>query len=206
MEPAPDILAAARQIACQLSISTATHPIILPPETLTSIAKTPPAEFEHALATLIEMSRACLDQTPREAWGLARVAHELANTRVTPHTQAETGLVLASALNRLGEFRAALPLCHQTVERSLQCQDAEGTAHALCEAAWAYTFIGDLTQALATIERARVATSSPLIPARCDWIQARVLRDQSHYSEAIALFEKVREVFQANQLPLEALR
>jgi len=206
MEPIPGILAMACQVARQLSVSTAAHQAILPPEILAGIAKIPPSQFEHALAMLIEMSRACIDQTPREAWALARIAYELANTRVAARTQAETGLLLAGALNRLGEFSAALPLCHQAAERFAKCEDAEDIAHSLCEAAWAYTFIGDLSRALATTERARAVTLSLLIHARCDWIQARVLRDQSHYPEAIALFEKAREVFQANQLPLDALR
>lgn len=206
MEPAPDILTAARQIASQLSVSTAIHQSILPPEILAAIAKTPPAQFEQTLATLIEMSRACLDQTPREAWAFARIAYELANTRVAARTKAETGLVLACALNRLGEFSAVLPLCHQAAEGFAKCEDAESKARSLCEAAWAYTFIGDLSQALATTERARATTASPLIHARCDWTHARVLRDQSHYLEAIALFEKACAQFQAHHLHLDTLR
>ncbi len=206
MEPAPDILDTARQVARQLSVSIATHQSILPPEILAVVAKTPPSPIEHALAELIESSRACLDQTPREACALARVAYELAHTKAMARAQAETGLVLARALNRLGEFRTALPLCHQAAESFAVAENAEDAARALCEAAWAHTFIGDLSQTLTAIERARAATSASLIHARCDWIHARVLRDQSHYPEAIALFEKARDTFQSAQSRLDAAR
>jgi len=206
MESSADLLASVFELARQLSTATTTPPSVLSPEILAILTKTSPAHLEHALTTLIEQSRARLDRDPREASAFARVADELARAGATSRTQAETALALAGALNRLGEFNAALSACRQAAEGFARCDDAEGAARAQCEAAWAYTFIGDLDQALAAIEHARAATSSSLLRARCDWIHARVLRDQSHYAKAITLFENARDTLQAAQLSLDARR
>ncbi|MBI5302835.1 MAG: CHAT domain-containing protein [Chloroflexi bacterium] len=149
---------------------------------------------------------ACLDQAPQQALILARHAYQLAQTQNDTRVQTESALTLAIVLNRLGEFREALPLCETAATQFSACGDHEHAARALCELAWAYVFIGDREQTLALIERARASTSSPLIHTRGDWIQAHTLRDQSFYLEAIALFEKARDTFQAHALPLDAAR
>lgn len=147
-----------------------------------------------------------LDTSPREACELARAAHEQARTSADAAEQAETALTLAIALNRLGEFREARSLAEQAASLFATRGDAGKLGRALCEAAWADTFIGDLQPAIEKIERTRATSLSPLLCARCDWIQARVLRSQARYPEAAALFEQARDAFQAAQLPLEAAR
>ncbi|CAG0941392.1 hypothetical protein ANRL1_00532 [Anaerolineae bacterium] len=147
-----------------------------------------------------------LDQSPHEALAMARETYNLAFAKNDSLTLADTALTLAIILNRLGEFRDALPLCDVAATQFSAIGDNEHAARARCEAGWAHTFIGDLSQVSAAMERAHAATTSPLIHARCDWIQGRVLRDQSHYPKAAALFEKARDVFQTAQWFLEAAR
>lgn len=147
-----------------------------------------------------------LDQSPREALAMARETYNLAFAKNDSLTLANTALTLAIILNRLGEFRDALSLGDVAATQFFANGDDEHAAHALCEVAWAHTFIGDLSQSSAAMERARVITSSSLIHARCTLIEARVLSGQAHYPEAIKLLEKACNGFQAVQLPLDAAR
>ena len=172
----------------------------LPPAILSARQHIPPNKLEDTRARLVEWSRASLDQTPRQAYAFARIAAELGRT----HAEAEFALL--RALNRLGEFRAVVSHAPSTVVQFAASGDIEGAASAWCESAWAYTFIGDLQPALDAIAHARAATSSSLIHARCDWVHARILRDQSHYADALARLEQARERFQADQMHVEVLR
>ncbi|MBI5652468.1 MAG: CHAT domain-containing protein [Chloroflexi bacterium] len=170
------------------------------------IEQTPRAQRAELIATLERDARATLDQQPRAARDWARVAYELARASADARVQAETTLTFAIALNRLGDFRQALPVCHQAATLFEQCGETENAARALCESAWAKTFIGDLDSALENVQRARQFGPTPLSQARCDWVQARVLRSQAHYPEAETLLGNARNTFEASQLFLQAAR
>ncbi|MBI4788985.1 MAG: tetratricopeptide repeat protein [Chloroflexi bacterium] len=134
------------------------------------------------------------------------MAHELASTRADDHARAQIALTLATALNRLGEFRDALALARSAAKEFEMGGEMQTAAQCLFQAAWAQTFLGHLKDALADAERTRQMDTSDLMNARCDWIQARVSRDQGRYPEAGTLFEKSRAVFESNDMPLEAAR
>jgi len=165
---------------------------------------------------------ACLDQSPREALRLAQEAYDLACASENAHTRAESALTLAIVLNTLGEFQDALPLCDFAAVEFSKRGENDQSMRALCEAAWACSFLGKLGDALETVTRVRkrcgvddgtsitqcLASNQgrAIMQARCDWIQARILRDQGHYPEAQALLRQVRARFQSAHLPLGTAR
>ena len=147
-----------------------------------------------------------LDQSPREALRFARRAHELASTIVDDHRRAETALTLAIVLNRIGGFREALASSRSAATEFEKRGEKAQAARCYFEAAWTQTFLGHLKDALSDTERAREMDSSDLMNARCDWIEARVLRDQGDYPEAEKLFERSRAVFESAHMSLDAAR
>lgn len=149
---------------------------------------------------------AWLAQSPRHALQLARAHYDLARAANAAAAQAETALTLALVLNTLGEFQTALPLCDFAA-----AEFARRGAHALaalaeCQAAWANSFLGKLTDTLETLTRIQNSCADDLLQAQCDWIRARLLRDQGHYPQAQVLLDQVRARFQSAHLPLEAAR
>ena len=206
MTTVDDAFQAARQLARQISSAPPETPI--PASEITRLREqwATPEQLAEILAALQKDALARLDQTPREALGLARVAHELASTDPDVHTRAETSLTLAIVQNRLGEFQNALRLCRSVVVEFEKCGEKVLAARGCFEAAWAQTFLGHLNDALADAERARQMDPSDLMIARCDWIVARVLRDQGSYPEAEKLFENSRAVFESAGMPLDAAR
>ncbi len=147
-----------------------------------------------------------LDQSPREALQLARRAYGLASTTADDHARAETALTLAAVLNRFGEFREALATSRSAAAEFEIRGEKPQIARCYFETAWAQTFLGHLKDALADAERARQMDASDLVNARCDWIEARVLRGQGNYPEAEKLFERSRAVFETAGIPLDAAR
>ncbi len=205
MNPTRDLLTATRQCARQLKDQAIDQPI--PPSEIALLLKNAThSQRAETISALTQEAQECLDRAPHEACSLARTAHELARAGEDTRQQAETALRLATALNRMGEFREARQLADETAHVFARDCEEEKAAQSLCEAAWADTFIGDLDPATAKVNRARAMTTSSLLQARCDWIEARVFHDQARYVEAAHLLEKARDLFQAAELPLEAAR
>jgi CHAT domain-containing protein len=148
----------------------------------------------------------CLDRSPRQACSLAREAYELARRVEQAYDSAESALTLAIVLNRLGEFRGGLHLSRDAVGFALRAGEGGKITRGLCEAALAETFIGQLNDAAADLQRVRAGDSSPLVQARGDWIDGRIYRDRGRYPESEAFLRKACDAFQAAALPLEAAR
>jgi tetratricopeptide (TPR) repeat protein len=206
-----DFLNRARQVAQQLAVRPLEVSLAGDDEFLTAQLGQLRTIFSPArvLALLPELGRQatiCLDRAPREAFSLALLAHQLACGEADAHSRADTGLVLATVLNRLGEFQAARALAAQVAAFFASCDESEAEARALWEAAWADSFIGDLGQALDRSARARTLYSTLPFPAYCDLIQARVMRAQADFPEAIALLQQTRGGFESAGLPVEGAR
>lgn len=208
MDAADGLLILARRIARRLAIQGVEAPSTMLLSDAARLHKSPITQAEQiaTISALREEALSCLDRAPREAWSLARVAYELAHMVDNASASAEAALTLAITLNRLGEFGEALPLCREATALSAEAGELEITARGLCEAAWAETFIGRLNDALADLQRVRESHPSPLLQARCDWIQGRIRRDQGRYPEGEALFQKACDAFQAASLPLDVAR
>ncbi len=164
------------------------------------------AQLSDCIVALQRDAHAALDCAPREAAASARVAHELARAGAPAPARADAALVLATALNRLGEFRDARALGEFALSEFTARGDNANAARALAEAAWADALRGDFRRAGAAVGRTRALTAAPLVRAQCDWIQARVFFDQARYGEAATLLKHAREVFDTEQLPLQAAR
>ena len=203
---ASDALAMARQLARRISTSSPDTPLNTSKITRLSEQIATSEQLAVILAALLDDASKRLDTSPREALGLARVAHELTNARADEHTRAQTALTLATVLNRLGEFRETLTLTRVAAKEFEKSGEMQAAAQCFCQAAWAQTFLGHLKDALADAERARQMDASDLMKARGDWIQARVLRDQGNYPEAEKLFEQSRTTFASVAMPLDAAR
>ncbi len=195
--------------ALALATSLASSPNAeIPPADLARVIEqaATPAELSRVIQELQEQARERIDRSPSAACGLARVAHGLVSATPDAALQAASAVTLATALNRLGEFAATVPLAERAAATLEQCGENEAAARALCELAWANTYIGDNDPAIEAVEHARAITSSPLMHAHCGWVQARVARDRARYPEATALLEKACQAFQDAQLPLQAAR
>ncbi len=211
METASDILDVLRQLAQKLVVCSGETPLETTSATLGEQASSLVNEYPQSilatcLSTVAQDSLACLDSSPREAWALASIAYEMARFSTDTHLQIKTALTLATALNRLGEFRDARSLADSAASQSEQQQDIENVVQSLCEAAWADVFIGDLNDAIAKIHRVRSMTSGPQFLARCDWIEGRVLSEQGQLGEAQVLLEKACNTLRELRLTLSAAR
>ncbi len=203
MTAADDAIAIARQISDKVSNASP-----IPPDPDIARLCEPIATSENLdqiVKVLTQEARDRVDREPRQALGRARVAYALSASQ-QESVRAEAALTRAITSNMLGEFQDAFSSAGEAARLFCQCSDAEKAAQSICEAAWSNTFIGDLNQARKDVEQARATSSSPLLLARCDWIQARVLRNQSQYPKAIEFLEKALAVFQAVPVPLEAAR
>jgi len=168
--------------------------------------KIPINEYADAIfLTLDEDALNQLDRTPR--WGVAsaRVARVFSATQDV-NIRATAALTWAVALNTIGEFREALAAARDAAARFASLNHPAKTSESLCEAAWASSFIGDVRQATQDVKAARTTDASPHLRASCDWIQARVLRSQSEFSEATKLLEKALAYYQSVPSPLLAAR
>ena len=201
-----DALAMAQRLARRISTVSSDTP--LPPSEITRLGEqmATPEQVAAILAALQDGASECLDTAPREALGMARVAHELASTRADDHARAQTALTLATVLNRLGEFRDGLTLARVAAKEFEKRGEMQSAARCFFQAAWAQTFLGHLKDALADAERARQMDTSDLMNARGYSIQARVWRDQGNYPEAEKLFAKSRAIFESANIPLDAAR
>ncbi len=211
MQTPDDFLTLARQVARQLAGRPLEASLAGDDEFFTAQlgqlrAAFPSVQVFPLLAELSRQVLVCLDRAPREAWSLALLAHELACDGTDARPQAETGLALATVLNRLGEFQAARALATRVATFFASSDEKELEARALCEAAWADSFIGDLGHALDRIARARALYSARPFPAYCDRIEARVVRAQADFPKAIALLDQASAVFENAGLPVEAAR
>ena len=201
-----DALESARQLARQISTASPDTPVPTPEITRLREHLAVPERYSEILAVLQSDALACLDQTPREALGLARVAYELARTTTDDRAQTEIELALAIVLNRMGEFRDALAKSRSATAGFEKRGEKQHAARSYWEAAWANSFLGHLEATLEDIACARERDASSISQARCDWIQARVLRDQGKYPEAEQVFEKSRAVFESAGMPMHAAR
>ncbi len=201
-----DALEAARQLARQIS-STSTD-VPLPASEITRFVEqfAAPERLAEIPVALEHDALARLDHSPRQALGLSRVAYELSRATVDNPMRAETALTLAMVLNRMGEFRDALAKSCSAAAEFEQRGETRQAARSYSESAWANSFLGYLKTAMEDVEHARERDSSPLSQARCDWIEARVLRDQGNYDAAKELFVKSRAVFESGGIPLDAAR
>ncbi len=136
---------------------------------------------------------AARDSAPRQAWASARIAYELARAYANIKVQAETAFILADILNLFGEFHDALTLCDQQPRARIQTAFAE-------------TFLGELARASANLALARANPLTPALRAQCDWIDARILRDQGRYDHAETLLAQARDAFREAGVPLDAAR
>ncbi len=164
------------------------------------------AELDGAQAELLALARRQLDCRPQDARSAAHVAFALAEARADEQALANAALTLATVSNRLGEFRAAVTLAEQADAWFCRLGANDARAFSVCEAAWAATFAGDLDRAGVCVEQARVLSDSVLLRARCDWIQANILRDRAQYAPALELYNRSRAAYQDLQLPLQAAR
>ncbi len=201
METFANVLALATSLAAR-------HSTEIPPAELARVIKeaATPVELSRVIRELQRQTGDRMDRSPGAARQFARVAHGLARATAEAALEAESALTLAMAFNRLGEFAAAVPLADRAAAFLTPHGAKDRAARALCELALAQKFIGERDQAIQAIARARALTKAPLAQAHCDWVQARVYRDQARYPEAIALLGTACQRFQDAQLPLQAAR
>ncbi len=199
-------LAQARELAAQISSNQTDSQVPISEITRLGTEISSRAHLAIIIAILQNEALAQLDEAPRYSLGLARCAYELARVRRDTYIEAGPSLTLAIVSNRIGEFRVALDLCLSAATEFEKRGNMELAARCYFEAAWAQTFLGHLNEALSDAERARRLDASALMNARCDWIRARVLRDQGDYPEAKKLFENSSAVFESAHMLLDAAR
>ncbi|MBI5031716.1 MAG: CHAT domain-containing protein [Chloroflexi bacterium] len=149
---------------------------------------------------------AYLDSSPRQARTLARSAHEQACAAQDRPAQAETALALAIISNRLGHYREALSHAELALSHYDPDDKIELWATSICEATWAKIYLAQLDDIPQLIERVRAQNPSPALCARCDWIQARVLRDHGEYPQTIALLQQAVATYGSLGATLDSAR
>lgn len=151
--------------------------------------------------------------SPRRAHALARVVLALAKRVRGPVRAVQVAraqLTLLETLNTLGEYRAALALCSDTVARFEKLQDVESIAYVQLEAAWAETYLGHLEQAQEYLHATRKLALAPSarhkVKLRLICLRARILREKGHYIAALRLFEAAYRGFLQRGDTINAMR
>ncbi len=166
----------------------------------------PGQHLTDAVSALCHEALESLDRQPRLAYVLARLTFELAQARGDAGARAESALAFATTHNRLGEFREALAAARQAARLFSEMGNTEQEGRSLLEAAWANGYIGELEQVQQDLACVRADHPSPLLAARCDWVEGRLARDQARYDEAGTLLARARDTFESAHMPLEAAR
>jgi CHAT domain-containing protein len=131
-------------------------------------------------------------RSPCLAHALARLALAIAKRRRDAFLRARAQLALLQTWNTLGEFPDALALCDDTAARFERLGDADNVARVWLEAAWAETERGNLDTARQWLARAQTRSPNPTLHFQAQWIAARLLRQQSAFRKASALFQAWR--------------
>jgi tetratricopeptide (TPR) repeat protein len=150
-----------------------------------------------------------IDHSPRLAHALASVFRALARREADTRQCAEAHLLFIRTLNAVCDFREAVAQCGDAARAFLALGEPKAAARTWLEAALAETYLGNLEPAREYLALARGLISSetsPLLAARAEWLEGRILRDQGEYAQAARLFEHARQVLSAAGETPDALR
>lgn len=147
-----------------------------------------------------------LDSSPRQSLAMANEAHHLAYQAGDQSVEARTALALATVLNRLGDYRAALTHATSAYTSFHAETENELWASSACELAWAHLAFAQLDDALDLVKRVRGNAPAKSSQAYCDRIEARGLRERGRFADAIAQLHQAMENYASIGATLDAAR